>query len=135
MNTKTINTFLDHAAKDGEMARGLAIAVGDKEGHAACAAVAEYAASKGYALTAADVDAGRQAIVAALAKEGALSDEQLESAAGGIINSRDVAQAAAGLVIAPVTAAGLVTSLFDKDKGVKMIAGAAEPVTDFFSKW
>ena len=141
MSTTTMNAFLTAAASDAEMAEGLAAAIGDREGNAACVAVAEYATSKGYALSAEDADAGRRAVLDALEARGALSDEQLESVTGGqgLLAGADLgylaASAAAGTVVGPIGVVAFGVGLVNADLGMKMYAGAAEPVMDFFSKW
>ncbi len=141
MSTTTMNAFLAAAASDEEMAEGLAAAIGDKDGNAACVAVAEYATSRGYALSPEDADAGRRAVLDALEERGALSDEQLESVTGGqgLLSGANigglVAATASGAVVAPVGLVAFGVALVNADLGMKMYAGAADPVMNFFSKW
>lgn len=141
MSTIAIKAFFEAAANDRELAQGLAAAVGDKDGAEACVAVADYATARGYVLSAADADAGRLAVLAALEKEGVLSDEQLDNVAGGqgFINSGNVGSVASGVatgfVILPVTLTGLAVGVVNADAGMKIIASVADPVQKFFSKW
>ena len=141
MTTTAMNAFLNAAAADQDLARGLAAAIGNREGIAACEAVAAYASENGYAVTAADADSARRALLEDIETETALSDEQLEGVAGGtsLLAADGVgdfaAAAAASVVTLPAVALGMGVALVDIQAGATILDATVGKVTEFFNKW
>ncbi|MCQ0988071.1 Nif11-like leader peptide family RiPP precursor [Jiella marina] len=79
MTMKTLNDFATTVQGDETLARGLANAIGDRQGPEAAEAFAAYARAAGFDVNADEVEAASQAA----APQGALWDDQLDAVAGG----------------------------------------------------
>lgn len=132
MSEQAMLSFVEAAANDAEIAAGMVAAVGDKEGLAASEAVAAYATSKGYDVSAADADKVRVKLADALDDDGNLSDESLEDVAGGAVAGLAVGAVATILAGNP-TVQNAVTQGLNAAAGGVVTAGKA--VVSFFKKW
>lgn len=81
MTIEAINDFAKALQADETMARGLAVAIGRKQGEEAAETLAVYAQEQGFAVTRQDVSALQGSA------EGSLSDDELDGVAGGFLTA------------------------------------------------
>ena len=131
MNAQTFETFMEEAGRDESLAAAIARAVEGRTGLEANQAVADLATGKGYALTAGDVDAGRQRLLDTLDAEPELSDETLETVSGGVDPLTLTLASGAAIVGAAAVAGGAALGLSAVTNPQKTF----DNVKSFFSGW
>lgn len=142
MTMQAMTAFLEKAQSDPALVEKLVGIVEENEGQAIYDKLAALACDSGYDVTAADTESMHQSILAELGDgEGDLSDDDLESVAGGLLSQGEL-RTGKNLVGAirdggvEGTAMGLYGGMRDSGKMIGDAAGKEfKKVGDFFSKW
>lgn len=125
MRDGEINRFLTAIANEPELAPALALAVGERQGDAACQAVAEFCQDRGFDLDAADAQRMHQALTQVHDAGRDLMDAELTGVDGGVLPGTAMPTPSPGPLPGPTGIAGTIVA----------IGQAIDPSLNLFKGW